>query len=118
MAVRAWLAVLIGANMVAPLAFFQYAEARVVFVTLMASATIMMVLTGWLGFNRLLGLGHVLWVPLLVYLIDRLEAHPPVDAFGLWLRLLVAVDAVSLIIDTIDIVRYVRGERGEMVEGL
>ncbi|MCZ6676082.1 MAG: hypothetical protein O7E52_02405 [Candidatus Poribacteria bacterium] len=116
--VRLWLMLLVVVNLVIPLFFLNRLEAQVVAVTFMISVTLMMVLTGLAGFTRLLGLGHVLWLPLLYFLWTRLGQHPADDFFGVWVRVLMALNAVSLVMDAVDVIRYVAGDRAEMVEGL
>jgi hypothetical protein len=72
-------------------------------------------LTGLSGFSRLLGLGHIVWVPLLFFLWTRLGEIPAVDAFGFWVRAVIAINAMSLVIDAVDVIRYAAGERAETV---
>jgi len=113
--VKLWLLALIAANLVVPLFFLSTVEARIVIATMMASVMLMAALTAWRGFTRLLGLGHILWVPLLVYLWPSLQAFPAGTGAGLWLRVLMVLNVISLVIDAADVVRYVRGARGEVV---
>ncbi len=40
------------------------------------------------------------------------------DPFGLWLRVVIALDAASLAIDAVDVVRFFAGDRWETVAGL
>jgi len=117
-AVRIWLGWLMAVNMIAPLCLLGEVEAQVVLATFFASFSVMLVLTAHAGFTRILGLGHVLWVPLLVFLWSRLVHHPATDTVGLWLRVVVASDTVSLALNAIDVLRFLRGDRAEMVEGL
>jgi len=111
-----WLALLVGTNLVAPLFFIERVEAQAAIGAFLASLLLMTVLTARFGFSRILGLGHVAWVPLLGFLLQRLSEVPAGDAFGLWLRALIVLDATSLVIDALDVVRFVRGERGETIE--
>lgn len=113
-----WLMLLMAVNLIVPFFFLDRIEARVVLVTMIASATLMMALTGKFGFTRILGLGHVLWVPLVFYLWTGLGEHPGDEPFGLWIRLLMALNSLSLVIDTVDLIRYKRGDRAETVPGL
>ncbi len=78
--VRLWLMLLIAANLVVPLFFLGRLEAQLVVVALLASATLMTFLTGLYGFTRLLGVGHIFWIPLLFFLWTRL-GQIPVDNF-------------------------------------
>ncbi len=118
MPTRLWLLLLVVANLVVPLFYLHLLEAQVVVGTMLISMMIMTGLTALTGFNRLLGLGHILWVPLLYWLWTRLDQIPADDVFGIWVRLLMALNAISLVIDVIDVARYVGGDRAETVQGL
>ncbi|MFQ5757910.1 MAG: hypothetical protein ACE5H7_17695, partial [Acidiferrobacterales bacterium] len=61
------------------------------------------------------GLGHILWIPLLYFLWMRLEQNPADDFFGLWIRVVMVLNALSLVIDVVDVVRYIAGDRAETV---
>ncbi len=111
---QVWVAMLIGANLVAPLFFLDHVEAQATLVAGLAGMAIMTALTGRFGFSRIVGLGHVAWLPLLVFLGSRLADVPATDAFGIWLRAVVVLDAVSLAFDALDVVRFARGERAEI----
>ncbi len=63
-----------------------------------------------------LGLGHVAWVPLLLFLWTRLGSAPADEPLGLWIRGVIALNAISLVIDASDVIRWLAGERGETVE--
>ena len=62
---RLWLALLITANLIVPVFFIGHVEAQVVVAALLGSMVLMTVLTRLTGFTRLLGLGHIFWIPLL-----------------------------------------------------
>ncbi len=115
---RLWLGMLIGANLVAPLFFLDRVEARVTIAALLISMTLMTALTARFGFSRILGLGHVAWLPLLAFLIGRVTEVPASTGFGLWLRTVIVLDAISLVLDAVDVVRFLRGDRAETVPGL
>ncbi len=109
--VQVWLAVLVVANGVVPLFFFGRAEARVVFATWLMSAALMVAMTHVMGFTRLLGLAHLPWLLLLVYLWARMGGHPAAQAYGAWIRTVMVLNLASLIMDAVDVVRYVKGDR-------
>ena len=115
---RVWVSLLVLVNLVVPLFFLERAEARIVIAVFLVGALLMTLLTALTGFSRLLGLGHVLWFPLLYFLWTRLEGAPADGPFGIWLRALMAINAVSLAIDATDVARYLAGERDEVIEGL
>jgi hypothetical protein len=114
-AVQSWLGVLMLANAIMPLFFLGRREAQVTLAIFLVSAALMMILTHLVGFTRLLGLGHILWVPLLLYLWSRMGGHPADQPYGAWIRIVMVLNAVSLVMDGWDVVRYVRGDRGEVV---
>ncbi len=116
--VKIWLLLLVAANAVAPLFFLQRLEAQAVFAAMMIGAMLMSLLTARFGFSRILGLGHILWIPLVGWLAFRLGQIPADDAFGLWIRGVMLLNTVSLVIDGVDVFRYAAGDRKELVAGL
>jgi hypothetical protein len=115
---RLWLAMLISANLVAPLFFLEHVEAQATIAALLVSMTLMTALTARFGFSRILGLGHVAWLPLLALLGYRVMEVPGTTGFGLWLRTVIVLDAISLVLDAADVIRFLRGDRAETVSGL
>ena len=113
-----WLLLLVCVNLIIPLFFIDRLEARLVVGALLGSVLLMTILTAVSGFTRLLGLGHILWFPLLYFLWTRLDQIPGDDLFGIWVRALMMLNAVSLVIDAADVSRYVAGDRAETVKGL
>ena len=116
--VKIWLLLLVAANAVAPLFFLQRIEAQAVLAAMVIGATLMSLLTARFGFTRILGLGHILWIPLLGWLAFRLGQIPADDAFGMWIRAVMLLNTVSLVIDTADVVRFAAGDQQELVAGL
>ena len=112
---RLWLVLLLTLNLIAPLVFIERLEAQVTLAALLVSMALMTGLTGLSGFSRLVGLGHIVWIPLLFFLWTRLGEIPAADAFGLWVRAVIAINATSLVIDAVDVIRYAAGERAETV---
>ena len=117
-ALQLWLMLLVSVNLIAPLFFWNRLEAQVVLVAFLASVTLMTFLTGRFGFTRIVGLGHIFWVPLLAFLLARLANVPTGDAYGLWIRAVIVLDGISLVIDAVDAIRYIGGDRRETVAGL
>ncbi len=116
--VKLWLLLLVAANGVAPLFFLDRVEAQAVLAAMMIGAMLMSLLTARFGFSRILGLGHILWIPLVGWLAFRLGQIPADDTFGLWVRGVIVVNALSLVMDGVDVVRYAAGDRQELVTGL
>ena len=113
-----WLALLVGANGIAPFFFFSHLEARVTLAAMLLSMLGMTALTARFGFSRILGLGHAAWLPLLFFLVNRATDVPIATGFGLWLWSVIVLDSISLLLDGADVVRFLRGDRAETVPGL
>ena len=69
-----------------------------------------------LGYVKLLGLPHMIfWIPVVFFLL-RVQAR---DTVTVWPRriifVIVAVMSISLVFDTVDVIRYVLGERASLV---
>ena len=108
---RIWGTWLIAVN-AASLLFITHIEAQValgaVGVALLAQALIYQ----RKRFIRLLGVTHVLWVPMLTWIALRLDTVATEEvAFQVWLITLIATNAVSMAIDAWDAMRFVLGER-------
>lgn len=106
-----WLGLMVVVNGLAPIYFIGALEGKVVLATFMASAMIMIALFAAKGFVRLLGAGHILWVPMVLWLVGRLDQLEPGTALVYWLLGVIAINSISLVIDGIDVFRYMRGER-------
>ena len=107
----AWIGLLMGANMVAPLFFLPSPEAVWTLAVFMAAATTQMLMFSRLGFVRLLGVAHFLWFPLVVWIWIRMDGLPTGDPMYMWMACLVALNSVSLAVDVADVGRYLVGER-------
>lgn len=111
-----WLGALVTANIVVPMFFIHTLEAQVVIATAIVGLVIMSVIFSMKGFVRLMGIGHIGWLPLVFWLGIRLQ-HAPVDStFGYWLMAVIVLDSLSIFIDTIDTLRYIKGERQPFLE--
>jgi hypothetical protein len=113
--VRLWLLLLMAVNLVAPAIYLQRSEAQVVLLTFIASFVLMVLITGVSGFTRLLGLGHVFWIPLVFFLIGRLDLVPAGGPYRVWIVSVIVLNSTSLVLDFVDVLRFSRGERSEVV---
>ena len=98
-----WLLFLMIAN-VSSLMFWSEPIAKVIFFTFMLSALLMMALYSKYGFEKILGMGHILWIPLLVYVLIEIPATE--GAFKSYLIILLISITISLVFDIIDVWRY------------
>jgi len=98
-----WFAVLMAVNL-ASLAFWSEPLAQIVFIVFMVSSTLMMLLYSIFGFEKILGVGHVLWIPLLAYILIEISATT--GAFNLYLIVLSVSLTISLVFDISDVWQY------------
>lgn len=92
--------------------FLRRVQARWALAAFASAALFMEVLFRVNGFNRLLGLAHVVfWTPLVVYLLRERPRLEPGSAFTRWVTILLATNALSLVVDYCDVVRYLMGDR-------
>ena len=111
-----WVGLLVVLNMLAPLVFLYRSEAQYTLAATLAGGMIGMLLVKVQGFTRLLGLMHIFWIPLVAYLWVQMPYIPLIDAFGIWVRAVLIVDVISLVIDAVDVARYMAGERKSLLE--
>jgi hypothetical protein len=104
-----WLFWLIAVNSAA-LFFLQRIEARWILATWLINAVLMTALAELNGYNRFLGLSHVVaWTPLLVYLWRRRGEFEGSSLVERWIRVLFVTNLISLVIDYVDVGRYLLG---------
>jgi len=108
---RLWFLLLTIVNLVAPLFFLGRPEAWAALGGYFVAAVVMIPIHRRLGWVRLLGVGHFQWLLLLPWLIYRYQATAPSGAFGAWMLAVIIVDGICLVIDVVDLVRYLRGDR-------
>jgi hypothetical protein len=108
---RIWGAWLVAVNS-ACLFFIGHVEAQVALGAVGVAVLAQALIYQRRRFIRILGATHVVWVPMLAWMVPRLDALGAGDAaFRLWLVLLMATNAVSLAIDAWDATRFALGER-------
>ena len=101
--VPVWVLILAIVN-VASVGFWSEPLAKVIFVTFMLSAMLMMGLYSRFGFEKILGLGHILWIPLLAYVLMKIPIAQ--DTFKGYLIILSISMVVSLALDIVDAWKY------------
>lgn len=115
---KPWLITLLVANMILPWFWMDRLEAQVVFGVALLNYFSFVILTGVSGFSRLLGLGHIYWIPLIWFLCLRLDMFQADSTYGLWMRAVIILNAGCLLLDAANVIRYIRGDHEEMVQGL
>lgn len=112
---KIWTLVLAVVNVIVPLFFIFHVEAQLALGVFAANIVALTSLTALLGYTRLVSLGHALWLPLIYFFWLQLPEYPIDTAFGIWLRAIIFFNAIALLLDAIDVIRYLRGERAPLV---
>ena len=103
---------LVAANM-AGLLFLPRVEPVVLWIAIVTGLVFMARVYQGMGFVRLLGAGHALWLFVVPWLAFRWMNLPP-DAsgwFSAWLGWVIVTDTVSLVLDARDAAAFLRGDR-------
>jgi hypothetical protein len=107
---RLWCVWLVAVNL-ACLYFITHIEAQVVLAVTAIAVAGQTLIYQRIGFTRILGSTHVLWVPMFAWMATRIDTIMDEPTLANWLILLFATNMVSIAVDTIDAVRFLRGER-------
>jgi hypothetical protein len=107
---RVWGWWLVAVNS-ASLAFIPAVEAQVVLIVTTAVVVLQALSYQRIGFTRILGITHYVWIPMFAWMGMRLDHILLNQPLAVWLAVLLATNTVSLVIDTIDVARFLRGER-------
>jgi hypothetical protein len=103
-----WLIAVNGACLV----FITHIEAQVALAAVGAAVLAQALIYQRKCFIRLLGVTHIIWVPMLAWMVLRLDAPAEGDtAFHVWLITIIATNTISLAIDAWDATRFLLGER-------
>lgn len=107
---RIWNVWLVGVNL-GCLYFIGHLEAQVVLATTSVAVVVQAAIYQRIAFTRLLGIGHLLWIPMFVWIVSRSDQIAQHSDLALWIVVLAATNAVSFVIDATDVIRFWRGER-------
>ena len=102
-----WVGYMMVLNLFA-IQFWDELLAKIIIIVFVASSMLMMGLYSRYGFSKILGLGHILWVPLVIYIAISISG-----AGGLYLAYLIVLLitlSVSLMIDIHNVWSYFKEE--------
>lgn len=84
--------------------FWNKPLAKVIFFTFIISASSIIGLYSRFGFEKIIGLGHIFWVPLLFFLLRQINYS--IGKYRIYLIVLTLSIIISLIFDTVDVWNY------------
>lgn len=103
-----WVYYLIIVNLSSAL-FWNQPLAKAIFITFLISAATILGIYSRFGFAKIMGLGHIFWIPLLVFLLPGI-----VDSKGGYRNYLVILSLsiiISVAFDTVDVWKYCSREK-------
>ncbi len=107
---RLWCVWLVGVN-AACLLFITHIEAQAVLAVTGIAVVAQTLIYGRIGFTRILGAVHILWVPMFAWMATRLDSIAAETALAQWLLVLLVTNLISMAVDLTDTIRFLRGER-------
>lgn len=116
--VLAWIGLLTIFNALIPLYYWPTAEAILCVVVFLAGFGAMVLVTYFFGFTRMLGLGHIFWIPLVIFFLFKIEFARLDQPFYLWMAGVITLNTISLVIDIADVARYIKGDKAPLVNEL
>ncbi len=108
---QAWMFTLVIVNGASFIFGFFDRRAHWVLTATLAVMVLMPELFDIYGYSRILGLTHILfWTPLLIYLWRNRQPNDHRTWAGRYLYTVLAIDGISLVIDYIDLARFLMGD--------
>jgi hypothetical protein len=107
---RLWCVWLVGVN-AACLLFITHIEAQAVLAATVIAVGAQALIYRRIGFTRILGSTHLLWIPLFAWIATRADSIASDQSLAEWILLLLVTNLISLVVDAIDAIRYLAGER-------
>lgn len=89
--------------------FWEELLAKIIVGTFLLSSMLMMGLYSKFGFTKILGLGHILWIPLIAYLMIKIQETE--SLFYQYVVVLTITILISLAIDIFDVLSYFREKK-------
>jgi len=112
-----WVIILSMINFIGGVMFISTFEGKFSLFSMMGAMIVMTIIYARYGFVRLLGLGHILfWLPFVAFCIRQLTNGTTLSAsFRVWLLTVTIINSASLVLDIIDLFRFLKGEKTEIV---
>lgn len=107
---RLWIGTLIVINM-GGIALYEGPEVMAAAIIFNVGAMIMSYIYSQHGFVRLLGVGHIGWPPMMAWIWFVRLPEIEDESLHSWLTALVVINGLSVILDTMDVIKYINGEK-------
>lgn len=105
--VRLWVAWMILINTMS-IFFINKKMGKIIFIVWNLNAATMIGIFSFNGYNRLLGLSHIIWwTPLAIFMFKERFKQIHSKFYHIWFKGLFVTIVLSLILDYIDFVRYI-----------
>lgn len=104
-----WVFYMMAINLYA-IRFWDEPLAKAIVVVFLISSMLMMGLYSKFGFTKILGLGHILWIPLAIYIAFFLGSAD--GSYFSYLVVLLFTISISLVIDIYDVWTYYKKNYG------
>lgn len=104
--VKLWIAVLVVSNGILPLYFLDQLVAQITLLGICSSSVVGFYIVKAVGFNKLMGLMHATWIPMVYVQAYTLLTSDVSGAFGDWLMASFIISLISLAFDVYDVVVY------------
>ena len=111
-----WVLLLVVVNGVGPCLFLSEQVAVVTLVAVALGGIIGEILCHVQGFTKLLGLMHTPWVPMFALQVLVLSSGTATGLFAKWLLVSTGITFVSLLLDVLDVVHYLRGNHKDLLK--
>ena len=108
--VKLWATVVVLVN-AAALLFVTSIYAQVALLAVTFGIFVMSIIYRKHGFVRLLGIGHILWIPMLPWMATELSRLDSGSWLYRWMVVLIVINTICLLVDAIDVTRFLKGER-------
>ena len=107
---RIWCVWLVGVN-AACLYFITQIEGQVVLAVTALAVVLQTIIYERTQFSRVLGIVHLGWIPMFAWMATRLDTILADPALATWLAVLLATNAISLVVDLAEAWRFYKGDR-------
>lgn len=102
---RLWCVWLVGVN-AACLFFIGHIEAQVVLIITAIAVVLHGAIYQRLQFTRILGIVHVLWIPMFAWMATRIDSIQMEPTLADWIIVLAVTNVISLIVDLVEAARF------------